>query len=467
MPMEVLNLATAALFDSLAKNNIDKSLMLEGTELSMDEILKSKKNHRWDQFVKMYENCSQLLGPEKVAREIAYTGIYNEKMSTLTNIATGLFDAKTIYWYVASFVSKHLYKDSVTFSYKKIKKDHVRIEILINPNLKDLPLLFETYTYLFENLPALLGLPKAEVTTVISERRAEYEIYLKHTSFYKQLFSQLKNYLRGNKSSITLMSEMEDKSLELSKLVEDKSQLLRVLSHDVTNQVLITSVYLKKLINKKDLSDEEKTKCLMVANNSTNRLLEILKNVQHLEISHLKGINLKPVDLDFIFNSLAEHFKEQLLTKKITLQINNYLPANITALADQSSLEINVLGNLISNAIKFSSENSIITLEANYYDGKVHLLVGDQGVGMSPDERSTLFTKKIRSSSIGTRGEMGTGFGLGIVNNYVNLYNGKISVHQNIPNGTIFIIELQSAMPQIFDGLYQENIKPNELNIRN
>ncbi|MDD4976981.1 MAG: sensor histidine kinase, partial [Bacteriovorax sp.] len=126
-----------------------------------------------------------------------------------------------------------------------------------------------------------------------------------------------------------------------------------------------------------------------------------------------------------------------------------------------------VLGNLISNAIKFSKEGSLIILEAKMFKDKVLITIADQGIGLSPDERKNISTKKIRFSSTGTKGELGTGFGLGIVSTYVNQYGGKISASQNSPMGTIFTIELTASMPQIMDGLSQDQdkiVEPTHIN---
>ncbi|MDD4974699.1 MAG: HAMP domain-containing sensor histidine kinase, partial [Bacteriovorax sp.] len=380
--MEVLNLAVVALFESLERNQIDRNLLIEGTQLKIETLSKLKEKHSWDDFVKMYDNCARLLGPDKTAREIGYQGIYNENISVIRKIGTGLFDSKTIYWYIATFVAKHLYANNVTFKYTKIKSNHVVMEINIRPELKDCPLLLNTYTYLFENIPTVLGLSKAKVTTRISERRAEYNIYLGHTFFFKQLYSRLWNFIGGYNSSIVLMAELENQSIELSKLIEEKSQLLRILSHDISNQASVIDFYLKKVLNKGEITTEDQ-RLLNIAKNSSNRLSDILKNVQNLEISYIKGVTLAPVNLDSIFLSLVDNFRPQLSNKNIILRCNNELPFNVTAMADAKSLEINVLGNLISNAIKFSKEGSLIILEAKMFKDKVLITIADQGIGLS------------------------------------------------------------------------------------
>jgi signal transduction histidine kinase len=441
--MELINLAAVALFKALDKHNIDRSLLIEGTGLKIDYLNEHHKKHRWDQFVRMYDNCAALIGPDETAKEIGYQGIYNEKIALIRKVGTGLFDVKTGYWYTATFVARHLYKESVVFKYKKNNDKQVTVEINIHPELADCPLLLQTYTHLFEILPTALGLPKARVVARITERRGEYTIYLKHTSYFKLIWKRFLSVFREDTSTVELITDLENQSIELSKVIDQKSQLLRILSHDISNQITIIDYYLKKTMRNEELSEEDH-KYLSIAKNSSNKLYNILKNVQNLEITSLRGIDIVPVYIEKIFMSVEYDFQTQLEHKKITLKCRNELNSNVYVLAEASSLETNVLGNLMTNAIKFSPEGSTIELKARLVGEKVLITVSDQGMGIPFEERRSLFTKKIRNSSVGTSGEMGTGFGLGIVSQYVKLFNGRISVESNIPHGSVFVVELDA-----------------------
>lgn len=446
--MELINLAAVALFNALEKHNIDRHLLIEGTGLKIDYMDDHQKKHSWDQFVKMYDNCAALIGPEETAKEIGYQGIYNENIALIRKVGTGLFDVKTGYWYTATFVAKHLFKESVTFKYKKINNKQVTMEINIHPDLVDCPLLLQTYTHLFEILPTALGLPKAKVTARITDRRGEYTIYLKHTSYFKLIWKRFQSIFTGDESTVKLITDLENQSIELSKIIDEKSQLLRIVSHDIANQISIIDYYLKKTMRNEELSEDDQ-KYLSIAKNSSNKLYNILKNVQNMEVTSLRGIDIVPVDIEKIFMSVEYDFQTQLDHKKLTLKCINELHPSVSVLAEASSLETNVLGNLMTNAIKFSPEGSTIELRARLVGERVIITVSDEGMGIPFEERHSLFTKKLRNSSVGTMGEMGTGFGLGIVLNYVKLFNGRISVELNVPHGSVFVVELDAFVPQI------------------
>lgn len=441
--MEVLNLAASALIQAFEKNSLDKSLLIEGTSVKLEELQNLKKKHSWDDFVKMYDNCALHLGYQNVAKEIGYQGIYNDNISLLTKVARNLIDIKSLYWYVATFVAKHLFKESVVFKYSSVGPSHVRMEIIIASDLKDCPLLFETYVCLFENLPNLLGLPFGKVSAEISSHKASYDIYLKQTTLIKKAYSKVMGLFKSDASSIQLMEQLEVQSEELSQAVEEKSQLLRIVSHDVANQVTTIDYYLNKLLQSKELSPEEK-RYLNITKSSVSKLTNILRNVQNMESTSLRGVALSPVDVGEIFKFVLENFEPQLKHKDIKLTCNNHLPKNVKVMAEALSLETNVLGNLVTNAIKFSERGSQIELLADLDNENVLISVVDQGIGMTLEQREKIFSKKIRKSLMGTNGEMGSGFGLGIVASYVNMFNGKINITSNNPKGTVFTIVLQA-----------------------
>lgn len=464
--MEVLNLAAVALFKTLEKHQINKNLLIEGTDVKMQFMNDHRKYHSWDQFVKMYDNCAEIIGVEQTVKEIGYFGIYNDNISLIRKVGSGFLNAKTIYWYTATFVAKHLFKDSVTFTYEKIDNNNISMEIIIRPELRDCPLLLETYAHLFEILPTALGLPKARVQTKIFPRRAEYVIHLRDASYLKMVWRRLLNVFTGDESTVELITELENKANELSKIIDQKSQLLRIVSHDIANQIGIVDYYLKKAMRNEELSAEDQ-KYLSIAKSSSNKLYNILKNVQNLELTSLRGIDIVPVDLDSIFLSLEADFQPQLTNKNLTLKCRNELNPDVYVLAEASSLETNVLGNLLTNAIKFSPEESVIELRAKLVGDKVQISVRDQGMGIPLDERQSLFNKKIRASTTGTSGESGTGFGLGIAQDYIKLFNGKISVDLNIPHGSVFTVELDAVLPQIVNTREYFKKSTDETSLRN
>lgn len=100
----------------------------------------------------------------------------------------------------------------------------------------------------------------------------------------------------------------------------------------------------------------------------------------------------------------------------------------------------NIMVNLISNAIKFSPEKSIIQIQCTLKDTGIAVKVKDQGIGISSEDQEHLFERFFRAKNASNI--QGTGLGLHIVSKYLELLNGKISVSSNLNEGTTFLIEI-------------------------
>ncbi|MCU0381856.1 MAG: HAMP domain-containing histidine kinase, partial [Chitinophagaceae bacterium] len=102
------------------------------------------------------------------------------------------------------------------------------------------------------------------------------------------------------------------------------------------------------------------------------------------------------------------------------------------------SLLRNVFINLISNASKFSSDNTTIDVETEVNEKQILISVQDHGIGISDDDKKHLFERFFRGKNV--TNIQGTGLGLHIVSKYVELMNGQIEARSELENGTTFLI---------------------------
>ena len=114
------------------------------------------------------------------------------------------------------------------------------------------------------------------------------------------------------------------------------------------------------------------------------------------------------------------------------------------------SLLRNVIINLVSNAIKFSSENSQIEVLGEVNDKNILISVQDEGMGIPDDDKKHLFERFFRAKNV--TNIQGTGLGLHIVSKYVELMNGKIEVVSELEKGTAFNIQFPYAQDSIDRG---------------
>jgi signal transduction histidine kinase len=98
----------------------------------------------------------------------------------------------------------------------------------------------------------------------------------------------------------------------------------------------------------------------------------------------------------------------------------------------------NILINLLSNALKFSDEDKVVTIDINNTKKQLMLKISDQGMGISNDDKEHLFQRFFRGQN--ATNVQGTGLGLNIVSKYVELMSGEIAVESELNKGTTFTI---------------------------
>ena len=121
------------------------------------------------------------------------------------------------------------------------------------------------------------------------------------------------------------------------------------------------------------------------------------------------------------------------------LNIQSFIAPDIIISSDHQLITA-LLTNLIENAIKYSPKDGNITIKLQEQENAVKLIVADEGVGISNEEKDRIFDKFYRIGNEDTRKTKGTGLGLYIVKNIVKLHQGYISVSNNSPKGSIFEI---------------------------
>ena len=107
-----------------------------------------------------------------------------------------------------------------------------------------------------------------------------------------------------------------------------------------------------------------------------------------------------------------------------------------------------IFDNLLSNALKYSPQNTKVCVELSSAGGKVRFSVCDEGPGLTEDDKQKLFGKFARLSAEPTGGEHSTGLGLSIVKKMVEMMGGEVRCESESGKGAAFIVELQEYKPE-------------------
>lgn len=227
----------------------------------------------------------------------------------------------------------------------------------------------------------------------------------------------------------------------LERALEAREQLLAILSHDLRNSFQALQVFSLLLSEDlEELREEEIRTYSQEIHISTIRVNELLNNMITWSKSHRDELACEPTDiaLQSVLDSVQELYKNQIAKKDIEISIQLDEPGTVYADPDMCK---SIFRNLISNAIKFSKESGTIRVEHRREEEATTVRIMDRGVGMSPSKAEQLF-RGPNESEAGTMGEVGTGIGLSLCQNFVHRHDGRIWADSAPGEGTTVTVEL-------------------------
>lgn len=244
-----------------------------------------------------------------------------------------------------------------------------------------------------------------------------------------------------NEESGTEFSELQRSfnkmAEELSSIEMFKNGFINDFSHEFKTPIVSIKGFANQLKNEK-LTPEQRAEYIDIIIAESDRLAKMSTNV--LLLSKLENQQIISNRTNFL---LDEQLRQSILllekqweSKNIDLDID-FEPISVNANAEMTS---HIWINLISNAIKFSSENGIVSLSCKNIDGKASVCIRDHGCGMTQDEITHIFDKFYQADS--SRKAEGNGLGLSIVGRIVSLYDGRIDVKSTPGKGSEFTVTL-------------------------
>lgn len=238
---------------------------------------------------------------------------------------------------------------------------------------------------------------------------------------------------------ITLLYE---KTRELDEL---KTQFFANVSHELRTPLSLILGPLGKRLADKDLGGEARHDLEMVERNARllYRHVSDLLDVAKLEAGRMR-MQYAEVDLAHLVRLIASHFDTVAADQRIRYRVD--APDTLPAQADGEKCQ-RVLLNLLSNAFKFTPDGGAITVTLGSEAGRAMLQVQDNGPGIPPGMRESVF-ERFRQVEGGTSRRFGgTGLGLAIVKEFVELHNGTVALSDAPGGGALFIVSLPLAAP--------------------
>ncbi len=248
--------------------------------------------------------------------------------------------------------------------------------------------------------------------------------------------------LELNNKQITFQKEqLEILNKELKELNSEKDKLFGIIAHDLRSPFQSILGMGNIIVSEKnELTKEEILFYSEKINIASQQVYSLLENLLYWALIKMDKLKIKPEDflLKQAITKITELFSLDAEEKQ--LKFENKVDETITVSGDLNSLSI-VFRNLISNAIKFSNPGNEIIINAEIIDSQIQIFFVDKGIGMSEKTLSELFTPQIKST-VGTMNEKGTGLGLLVAKEIIELNNGSLSVKSELGKGTTFILSL-------------------------
>jgi PAS domain S-box-containing protein len=303
-----------------------------------------------------------------------------------------------------------------------------------------------SYFYLDEELYVV-----AYILDLTAKKAAEQELLTQHQRVAR-LNAELEQKVADRTNALLLtLEQLEKRGDELAQalaaeqeLGELKSRFVSMASHEFRTPLTAVLTSADLIADYAEGSQQgQRLKHVQRIRASVKHLNEILE--EFLSVGRIEEGNIEAHPGDLNLDTLLGETVADMQTvlkpgQTIDWQVHCPVPVHLDA-----SLLRKILVNLLSNALKYSGESTVVTVRAGCVGERLTLAVQDVGVGISPEDQAHLFKQFFRARNVAT--VSGTGLGLYIVARYLELMGGTIDLQSTLGQGTTVTITLPLALP--------------------
>lgn len=231
---------------------------------------------------------------------------------------------------------------------------------------------------------------------------------------------------------------------ELNNSGEYQRRFIANISHDFRSPLTSIKGYLEAIADG-TIDTEDQGKYIQIVLNETERLEKLTESLLTLNNLDVKSrmMHMRAFDINKIIKNTAATFEGICRNKKISIELI-LSGTQLYAYADMEQIQ-QVLYNLLDNAIKFSPNDSAITIETTEKNGRILVSVKDRGTGISKENLPKIWDRFYKEDSSRGKDRKGTGLGLSIVKEIINAHNQTIDVISTQGVGTEFIFTLECS----------------------
>ena len=221
-----------------------------------------------------------------------------------------------------------------------------------------------------------------------------------------------------------------------TELALQQRNFLLSITHELKSPIASVKLQLQTM-QKHELAKEMQQQLIANSLNDTERLNNLVENILMSAQLDVKNDLLYKEQLDV--SQLVNEILQKNIPEKIASRIVSHIQGGIHMKADKIAFP-SILINLIENAAKYTPDSSEIKISLSTREKEIILSVADLGIGIADEEKTKVFEKFYRTGNEETRKTKGTGLGLFIVKRLTEQHNGKITIQNNQPQGSVFVI---------------------------
>ncbi len=241
--------------------------------------------------------------------------------------------------------------------------------------------------------------------------------------------------LEANKPGFTIV--VRDIS-EIRQLEKIRTDFVANVSHEFKTPLTSIRGFAETLLSNKIEDEKLRERFLLKIKKQTDYLENLVTDLLKLNrIEKGEAVELEPIPILPIVKEIIEEFTAKAEMTEITLEFKNNISNDVIVLANENLIR-NTLSNLISNAFQYSPSGGVVKVSVNVEEAFVKFEVKDEGIGISAKEQPRIFERFYRTKEAKDMFSTGSGLGLSIVKNAVELLKGDYGVESQLGKGSAF-----------------------------
>jgi signal transduction histidine kinase len=233
---------------------------------------------------------------------------------------------------------------------------------------------------------------------------------------------------------------LEQQNYDLTKLNEEKNQLISTVIHQIKNPLTSSLCMAEMLDAREGHVDETEREGLAIIRNSIKRINNLINEI--LDVSTIESkvyeLKMEPLNIRAILEELIENYRYFIEQKNIQVKADLI---NISAKLNRVYVT-QIFDNLLSNAIKFTPDEKSVYIMLSENEGNIEFSIRDEGPGMAPERIQKVFDQYNRQTSMFDQELSRDGLGLAIVYKYTTAMKGTVNCESEMGKGTRFVVKL-------------------------